>query len=236
MSSTGFVKLEDVFRQRASTRLTPYSVVLSGMAVGSITATAGVVTIPVASGTMLLDSHQFNFTAANLVTGTLPNGVNNLEVWVRPVRRTPAVSTLPGATTDGSYCFLTIPCDENTDYLDKIYVYRTGPAAWLEANEYVNYGEKSAIYAPNTPYYRNLPFSEITGGVLSLKDEKSILYKPSTGLPPEISPANFAASYARYASGFKLADVTVTLTGGAIATPATDLVVKRLRQADVTVA
>lgn len=236
MSSTGFNRLENIFRQRAANSLTPYGGVLSGMQLGTVTAATGVVTIPVTAGVMLLDTHQFNFTAASLVTAALPNGVNNVEVWVKPIRKVTTGATVPVAPgADGDYFFLTQPCNENIDYLDKIYVYRTASTAWIEANEYVNYGERGAIYAPNTPYFRNLAFSEITGGVLSATDERSVMYKPSVGLPPEISPSNFASSFARYAAGFKLADVKVTLTAGAIATPATDVVITRLRQADITV-
>jgi hypothetical protein len=231
VASTGFNHLEDIFKLKATTRLTPYSVVLSGATVGTVTAAAGVVTIPVASGTVLVDSHQFALSSGSVVTPALPDGVNVISVYVKPVRQVPSVSTLPGSGTEGAYVFLTTSVDENTEYLQDIYVYRAAKGGWILANQYLNYGEKDAIYAPNTNYFRSLPFSEITGTALSATDEKAILFAPSTGLPPELSNPGYAPAYARYSAGFKIADVTATLASGAL----TSAVVKRAKTADAPV-
>lgn len=225
MASTGFNKLDDIFRQKGSTRLLPYGGVLSGVDIGAVTAAAGVVTIPVTAGKILLDVREFDITAGSVVSTALPNGLNKLEVYVRPVRKTPALTALPGTGVAGDTCFVVVDADANNQYLDKAYVYQA--SAWVE---------KDLMYEPNTDYFRNMPLSAITGGVFALSDEKAILYKPTAGgLPPEQTAMNGAPSFVRYPAGFKVATINVTLTAGAIATPATDLVIKKYKPAKIPV-
>lgn len=223
MASTGFNKLEDIFRSKGTSRLAPYGGIVNGSAIGAITAAAGVVTVAVGAGSVVLDSRVFALAAGSLITPALPNGLNSFAIWVIPVRKTLALSALPNRGVEGDIVYLTTPADENTQYLNKIYVFRAAKGGFVEKNEDVTSGEKDAIFESNTDYFRNLPFSEITGSRLSFTDEKSILFSPNKGMPPELAIG--PPSYARYASGFAIGKIDVTLTAGVIATPATDVVI-----------
>lgn len=235
MASTGTNKLEDAFRSKGTNRLAPYGGVISGAVVGAVTAAAGVVTIPVGAGEVLIDNNQYTLAAGSIVSAALPNGVNNLEAWVIPVRKSPDVAVLPTVGVEGDIVLLTSKADDNLNYLQEIYVYRAALGGFVKKNEYATIGEKDSIFAPNTDTWGHLPYSEYAGAVLSASDEKGILYRPNTGLPAQLSPMRGAPSYARYAAGFKIADIKVTLTAGAIAVPATDLKVTRVKYANLKI-
>lgn len=239
MSSTGSNKLEDIFKSRGTYRLTPLSGIADRGGIVTATAAAGVVTLNVSASKVLIDSLPFSVAAGSLVTApALADGINKLNVYIVPTRAVPFVLALPTSGTLGDLVMLVTPAGKFDQYLSDIYVYNG--VAWQTRDSFV-----SANIDPNKPYvpqnvfvpsssdFRNLPFNQITGGVLAFGDEQAVLTLPNSGLPP--SSVGMGPSYVRFSAGVLIAKVQVLLTGGAIATPATDVIVTRPQSVDLII-
>lgn len=238
MPSTGSNKLEDIWKSRGTHRLTPYGGVNNKGGVVTVTAAAGVVTAAYTQADVTLDSLGFNLAAGSLVSPVLPNGLNRLLLYVVPTRNTPAVATLPavGAIDDTAMLVSAADVDNNYEYLQSLYLYTA--TGWQVRDKFVK-----TNLDPNKPYipedslvqgssdFRHLPFNEIVGAATAWKDEASVLYPANVGTPVTIP--GMGPSFARFASGFLLAEILVNLTAGAIAVPATDVKIVRPRHVDL---
>jgi hypothetical protein len=238
MPSTGSNKLEDLWRSRGTHRLTPYGGVTDKGGVVTATATGGVVTLSHTAAAILLDALPFSVPAGTIATPVLPNGLNLIKLFIKPVRKTLAVTSLPATGVIDRTVMLVNPADVegNYQYLNDIYIYTA--TGWQVRDKFVK-----ANLDPNKPYvpenylvgrsadFRNLPFNEIVGASASLQDEPDILYPANVGLP--LTSPGMGPSFARFSSGFLLAEVAVLLTAGAIATPATDLKIVRPTHVDL---
>lgn len=236
MSSTGSNKIEDVFKARGTYRLTPLSGVSGGGAVVTATATGGIVTVSVTAAKILLDSSPFTFPLSPLATSVLPDGVSNFAVYINPIRQVPAVTVLPTGGTTGDLVMLVSPTGKYDSYLQDIYQYNG--VSWVTRDSAIGANldpnkpyAPLTLFTPGTSDFRNLPFNKITGGVLGFSDEPTVIYPINRGVPANLP--GMGGEYARYSTGFTIAKVKVTLTGGAIANPVTDLIVTRPASVDL---
>lgn len=236
MSSTGSNQLTDVFKQRATTRLTPLGGVTDGGGIVTATATGGIVTLTATAAKVLIDALPFTLAAGSASTLALPNGTHTLKLFVNPIREVLAVAALPVTGTIGQQVILVTPAGQFEDYAQDLYIYTA--AGWVSRDtSYPTNLDPNAPYVhplwsvPNSSDFRNLPFNKVTGAALSVSDEKQIMWAPHRGQP--VSLPSIEGSYARFSAGFAIANVRVTLTGGTIATPATDLFISRPNSVDL---
>lgn len=236
MSSTGSNQLTDVFKLRGTTRLTPLGGVTDGGGIVTAAATGGIVTLTATAAKVLIDALPFTVAAGSASTLALPNGTHTLKLFVNPVREVLAVSALPATGTVGQQVMLVTPAGEFEDYLQDVYIYTATGWMLRDASIPANL-DPNAPYVhptwtvPNSSDFRHLPFNKVTGAALSVSDEKQIIWAPHRGQP--VSLPSIQGSYARFSAGFAIANVRVTLTGGAIAAPATDLFISRPNSVDL---
>jgi hypothetical protein len=185
-----------------------------------------------------LDALPFALASGSVATPALPDGLNSIELFVRPVRETLAVTTLPPTGVVGETVMLVTQADldENYQFLQGLYVYTS--TGWQLRDKVAK-----ANLDPNLPYmpedslvsassdFRHLPFNKIVGASAAVGDEPSILYPANVGTP--VTMPGMGPSFARFASGFKLAEVMVKLTAGAIANAATDVKIVRTSHVDL---
>lgn len=236
MSSTGSNQITDIFNPRGTMRLTPLSGVKDGGGVVTATAAAGVVTLAATASKVLLDALPFSVAAGSAVTAALPDGVHKLKLFINPVRKVLAVSTLPGTGTIGQEVMLVTRAGDFEDYLQDIYTYTA--SGWLVRDAAI-----AANLDPNGPYipqtwevptssnFRHVAFNDIVGTSYSVADERQIIWAPQRGQLASLP--SIEGSYARYSAGFAVAEVRVKLTAGAIAVPATDVTITRTKSVDL---
>jgi hypothetical protein len=238
MATTGSNRIEDAYKVRGTDRLLPLGGVTSGAATCLTTATvaAGVATFSVSAAQILIDSLPFSLAAGTVSTAALPNGINNLKVYVSPIREVLAVTTLPAVGTPNQEVMLITPAGDFDFYLQDIYRY-VGTSWVLRDAASAADLDPNSVYVPETwavpgsSDFRHLPFNKVVGSTLTLTEERPIMYPPYRGMPPHLP--SMSGSYVRYSAAFAIADVKLILTAGAIANPTTDLVITRTKNLDL---
>jgi hypothetical protein len=237
MASTGTNQVTDLFKMRGTHRLLPYGGVTDKGGIVTVTAAAGVLTFTNTAAKVLLDTIPFTLAAGSTVSSAaLPDGTNLVKVYVNPVREVLAVLALPPTGTPNQEVMLVSPAGDFDYFFQDIYRYVAG--AWVLRDKALTMSlDPNGKYQPQTwevggsSDFRHLPFNKITGAVLAAKDEQQIIEPPNRGALP--NHPGLGGSYMRFSAGFVLAEVKVTLTAGAIATPATDLIITRPREVDI---
>lgn len=192
---------------RGGMRVYPYGGILSGLQVGALDLTTGVLSIPYSAGVVRLDGQQFSIAADNdgsgyQKTGLQANTSYTYDLYVKPTYANAVVTAAvaPGAAAPvapaGNY---KLHCVDMGDYYQLVDWYKYD-SAWAKHDP---------IFDKPSLDYGNLPHNEIVGAVVGFEPDKMVYNKVASA--PFLSMP--APHYVRYDVSFKFATLTVEVGG-----------------------
>lgn len=219
MSSVGIQFGQDVLNphmRRGGLRAYPFGQVVSGCSISTPTAAAGVISIAIDAGVVVLDGQDYSIAGSTLTTPvmTVANGIK-IPVYATPIRQVECKDLsqlVAGYGVDGDKAFYTVDIPGTSDnppykQLQGVYVKRAG--VWIEQNNKVNPTEKDPIFTAPSRNHFALPFNDVTGGLYTLTEEQNV-WRRNSGYP-EFSPLP-GPSFARIGASLPLGTLKLDLT------------------------